>query len=74
MIANVGAPVLVGSLLLYRIINGHWGSVAFMVIVFAVVIAFYVRFVRIDHDDDEVLVQHFEDELGNDTGSSSGNH
>lgn len=48
LIATIGAPFLVGSLLLYRIINGQWGSVAFMAVAFAVVVLLYIRFVPLN--------------------------
>ncbi len=53
-IAMYSAPVLVGALLLFRIVNGHWQSAAFIAIVFAVVFVLYLRFVPLDRPDDEV--------------------
>jgi len=51
-IATFGAPLLVGALLVYRIINGHWQSVAFIAIVFAVVLMLYLRFVPLEEDNE----------------------
>jgi len=60
-IATFGAPLLVGALLFYRIIHGHWKSVAFIAIVFAVVFVVYLRFLRLEEFDDEVPASNAED-------------
>lgn len=72
-IAAFGAPLLVGASLLYRIINGRWGSVAFMAIMFAAVFVFYLRFVPLDERDDEVSGSNAENPEVN-GGSPSSNH
>lgn len=71
LIATFGAPLLVGLLLLYRIISGHWGAVAFMAITFAVVMVLYLRFVPIDQLDDEVPATNTENAAANDGEPSS---
>ncbi len=45
IIANVGAPVLVCTILVYRTASGHWLSVAFMGLIFVAVAFFYLVFV-----------------------------
>ena len=57
MIASVGAPLFVVSMLLYRIANGHWESVAFFGLIFLGVLIVYVRLfwhgdADVPHDDD----------------------
>jgi membrane protein YdbS with pleckstrin-like domain len=41
VVASIGAPILVGILLVYRIAAGHWSSVAFMALILAAVVVFY---------------------------------
>ena len=73
-IAMYGAPLLVGALLLFRIINGHWGSVAFIAIMFAVVLVLYVRFVPLAELDDHLPASNTESPVANAGESSSADH
>jgi hypothetical protein len=73
-IAVFGAPLLVGVLLLCRIINGHWGSVAFVAIIFAIAFVLYVRFVPLDDLDDEVSISGTASPSRNDEESRSTGH
>ncbi|MEX0704392.1 MAG: hypothetical protein WD069_19990 [Planctomycetales bacterium] len=52
IIANVGAPLLVGVMLIYRIARGHWWSIAFMGIIFAGVLVVYIIMFGHRSDDD----------------------
>ena len=45
IIANVGVPVLVCTLLVYRIASSYWSSVAFMGLIFVAVAFFCLVFV-----------------------------
>ena len=71
MIASVGTPLFVVSMLLYRIANGHWESVAFFGLIFVGVLIVYVRlFWHEEHDD--ANVPHDDDVLtSNEMDSSS---
>ena len=54
IVATCGAIIFVVANLVYRVAKGHWGSVAFMVIIAITVLAAYIRVVPLDDlDDDE---------------------
>jgi len=56
-IATVGAPLVVGVLFVARLFAGHWGSIAFMSILFTLGIFFYLRFVPLENLDEDSHTQ-----------------
>lgn len=64
-IATFGAPLFVGALLLHRVINGHWASVAFLAIMFTVAFVIYLRFLPRDDFDGKVPDNTTERPFGN---------
>jgi len=52
-VATYGAVLFVGANLLYRIVNGHWGSVAFMAVIVVIVLVLFLRLVPLDDCDDD---------------------
>lgn len=52
MFASVGAPLFVGAILVNSAKNGQWGSIAFVGLIFLIVLAVYIRLFLHDELED----------------------
>ena len=52
LMATYGAVLFVAINLICRVAEGHWGSIAFMVVIVIMLLALYIRLVPLDELND----------------------